>query len=157
MSDPLPPTPPPSPVPPDPYSSPVPPPPGVPPVAPAVSAIDQQWAIGLHLSGLLGLLGCSIPAINIIGPLVIWLLKRPASPHIDAVGKRVLNFQISYAIYMAACWIGFFLLSVILIGFLFLPLVGVVFVAWIVLTIIGAIKESNGEVYRFPFTIEFLK
>lgn len=144
MSDALPPTPP----PPEPL-------PPLPPEGPR--SADNQWAIGIHLSALLGVFGCSIPGINVIGPLVIWLLKRPESAHIDAVGKRVLNFQMSWAIYFLVGWAVVGLLWIVLIGILLLPVMLIGFVAWIVITIIGAIKESNGEPYRFPLTIEFLK
>lgn len=118
---------------------------------------EQQWAVGLHLSALLALLGCGIPALNVLGPLVIWLLKRPTSPRLDAVGKRVLNFQISYAIYAVASMFGFFVLGPILIGLIFGPVLLVIGIAWLVLTIMGAVKESNGEAFRFPLTIEFFK
>ena len=88
--------------------------------------------------------------MHIIVPLVIWLIKRADSPDVDAAGKEVLNFQISYTIYSviagALCWV--------LIGFLILP---VVLITWIVCMVMAAVKVSNGEPYRYPFTIRFLK
>lgn len=137
---------------------PLPPSEPVPPPAPDPRrSADNQWAIGIHLSGLLGIFGCSFPGVNVIGPLVIWLLKRPESAHIDAVGKRVLNFQISWAIYFLVGWTIVGVLWVVFIGILLAPFMGVGFLAWVVFTIMGAIKESNGEPFRFPLTIEFLK
>lgn len=87
--------------------------------------------------------------MHIIVPLAIWLIKRAESPEIDATGKEVLNFQISYSIYTA---IGI-LLCFVLIGFAILP---VVLVIWLVCMILAAIKTSKGEAYRYPFTIRFL-
>lgn len=109
---------------------------------------DRSWCIGLHLSGFaLFILPCYG---NLIAPLVIWLIKRAESPLIDATGKEVLNFQISYSIYLTLavilCWMC--------IGFLVLPVVGI---AWITLIIIAAIKTSNGEQYQYPYIIRFLK
>ncbi len=151
MSDPLPPEPPASVPPLPPAPAPVPPP------APGGSSSERQWCIAIHLSALLGVFGCSTPGINVLGPLVLWLIKRPESAALDATGKRVLNFQISFSIYFALLWISFFALSFVVVGFLALPALGVLAILWLVFTVIGAVKESNGEVYVFPMTIQFLK
>mgnify|MGYP000491644760 CR=1 FL=1 len=100
---------------------------------------------------LLSLAGFVVPFCGqIIGPLVLWLIKRAESPYLDAVGKEVVNFNISVTIYGA---IGF-LLCLVFIGVLLLPLLGI---AWLVLTIIGAIKASEGKIYRYPLTIRLIK
>jgi hypothetical protein len=88
--------------------------------------------------------------MHIIVPLAIWLIKRADSPEIDATGKEVLNFQISYSIYTA---VGI-LLCFVLIGFAILP---IVLVTWLVCMVLAAVKTGNGELYRYPFTIRFLK
>lgn len=111
---------------------------------------DRSWCIGLHLSGLLCIPPFGLALAHIIAPLVIWLIKRADSPVIDATGKEVLNFQISFTIYFAIagalCWL--------LIGFLILP---VFFVIWLACIIIAAIKTSNGGFYLYPMTIRFLR
>lgn len=110
---------------------------------------DRSWCIGLHLAGLSGLV-LPFALANIVAPLVIWLLKRAGSPAIDATGKEVLNFQISYTIYMAVagalCWV--------LIGLLILP---VVFFIWLLSIIVAAVKTSNGQPYAYPGVIRFLR
>ncbi|HEY5705460.1 MAG TPA: DUF4870 domain-containing protein [Terrimicrobiaceae bacterium] len=129
----------------------------VPPPLPASSAdaTERQWAIGIHLSALLGFVGPHL--LNVIAPLIIWLIKKQESAYLDSVGKRVLNFQISYSLYgfLAATLVS--LLWWLLIGLLFLPIYAVVAVAWLIFTIIGAVKESNGETYEFPFVIKFFQ
>ena len=113
-----------------------------------ISEQDRSWCIGLHLSGLSGIvLGFALA--HIIVPLVIWLVKRADSPQINATGKEVLNFQISYSIYLAVSG----LLCFVFIGLLLFP---ILFVAWVTLTIIAAVKTSNGEEYRYPGIIRFL-
>jgi uncharacterized protein len=116
-------------------------------------AAERQWATVIHLSALLGFAGPHL--FNILGPLIIWLIKKQDSPYLDAVGKRVLNFQISYSLYgfVAATLIG--LLWWLVIGLFLVPLYVIIAVAWLLFTIIGAIKESNGETYEFPFVIKF--
>lgn len=109
----------------------------------------RSWCIGLHLSGLSGLI-LSFALAHIVVPLVIWLVKKSDSPEIDATGKEVLNFQISFTIYSLIAGA----LCFVLIGFLILPILVVV---WLVCIVIAAVKTSNGEPYNYPFTIRFLK
>jgi uncharacterized Tic20 family protein len=112
------------------------------------SESTRSWCIGLHLSGLSGLI-LSFALAHIVVPLVIWLLKRADSPEIDLTGKEVLNFQISYTIYSLIAGV----LCFVLIGFVILP---IVLIVWLACIIIAAVKTSNGENYRYPFTIRFL-
>lgn len=85
----------------------------------------------------------------LLGPLIIWLIKRNESDFIDYHGREYLNFFISYTVYGV---IGF-LLIFILIGFLILPLLGLLAV---VFTIIGAVKAFDGVKYRIPFIFRIL-
>lgn len=119
-----------------------------------ITISERQWAIGLHLSALLGF---SAPLIfNIAGPLVIWFIKKPDSAYLDAVGKRVLNFQISYSLYaFIATSVGAGLGWTIIFGFIGVVLGSVIAIMWLVCTILGAIKESNGEAYVPPLVIKF--
>ena len=137
---------------------PPPPPQDAPPTSPPASGVDdteRQWALGVHLSALLGFAGPHL--LNVIGPLIIWLIKKQDSPYLDSVGKRVLNFQLSYSLYGFAAITLFGLLWWLVIGFIFLPIYAIVGVAWLILTIVGAVKESNGETYEFPYVIKFLQ
>lgn len=87
---------------------------------------------------------------TIIGPLIIWLVKREQSEFIDYHGKEYMNFFISFTIYSIVSGI----LVIILIGIILLPIVGI---AAFVLTIIAAVKAYNGEEYRIPLVIRFIK
>jgi uncharacterized protein len=94
----------------------------------------------MHVLGLVG--------FPIIGPLVIWLIKKDQSPYLDAQGREVLNFGVSMFIYSLVCM----MLVFVIIGFLLIPIFGI---AALVLSILGLIKASNGEVYRYPYIIRF--
>jgi uncharacterized protein len=133
----------------------------LPPVQPAgypASSSTRSWEVLCHLSSLVALLG--IPFGNVLGPLVIWLVKRDASPGVDAHGKESLNFHLSWSLYwvVATAVVGF--LCFLLIGFLLIPflIVGYIvgIVAMLALSIIASIKAGNGELYRYPLTIRFL-
>ena len=110
----------------------------------ALSADAKNWAVIAHLSAFVMLLG--IPAI--IGPVVAWALKKE-DPYVDYHGKEAVNFNLSFLIYTAVSAV----MILLLVGIILLP---AVLVTWFVLVIVAAVKASNGEYYRYPFTIRFL-
>lgn len=120
----------------------------IPPVSAALPSPEaRQWAMFAHLSALIGFI---IPFGSLIGPLVIWQIKKGEFPFVDDQGKEALNFQITVAIAVVVCIILMF----VLIGMLLLPLVGL---AALVFTIIGGIKANSGETYRYPFALRLIK
>ena len=109
---------------------------------------ERMWAMFCHLASLAGYVG--IPFANIIGPLIVWQIKKSESPLVDDQGKESLNFQISMTIYVL---VGLVSLC-IGIGIVVLPVLGIL---GLVFTIIAAIKANQGEMYRYPLTIRFIK
>ncbi|MBI1317376.1 MAG: DUF4870 domain-containing protein [Candidatus Hydrogenedens sp.] len=95
------------------------------------------------------LVGFVCPFGNIIGPLVVWLLKRDTSPFVDDQGKEALNFQLSLTIYSLVAA----LLVIVLVGLLLLP---ALLIAAVVLTIVAAIKANDGVAYRYPYIFRLL-
>jgi uncharacterized Tic20 family protein len=120
-----------------------------PPPAPttSTSAEIRTWCVLCHASALLGLFFHFFG--HLLGPLVVWLIKRDASPEIDANGRESLNFQLSMLIYDIVAGI----LCIVLIG---IPILIALWVLNTVFVIIASVKTSNGEFYRYPFTIRFL-
>ncbi len=108
---------------------------------------DSMLGVVCHL---LTFAGFVVPLGNILGPLVLWLIKRGSSPYLDAVGKETVNFNISWSIYLLVAG----LTMLVLIGFVLFPLVAL---AWLILAIMGAITASNGKFHRYPLTIRFIK
>ncbi|PAV30497.1 hypothetical protein CIL05_05175 [Virgibacillus profundi] len=86
----------------------------------------------------------------VLGPLVIWLLKREESEFVDYHGKEYFNFIVSYIIYGIISSI----LIILLVGILMLIVLSIMTV---VFTIIAAVKSYQGERYRFPLVIHFIK
>jgi uncharacterized protein len=107
----------------------------------------RQWGMFIHLSILAGYL---IPIAGFIVPFVMWQMKKYEHPLIDAHGKNVINWLLSFLLYAFICWI----LALILIGFLFLWILGILNV---IFAIVGGLKANNGEVWAYPFTIRFLR
>jgi uncharacterized Tic20 family protein len=124
-----------------------PPPLTPPPIAPASSNV-RMWCVLCHASALSGIFLHTFGYI--LGPLIVWLMKRGESPEIDAHGKESLNFQLSMLIYNAIAAI----LIVVLIGF---ALLIVLYVLNIVFVIVASLQAGDGKLYRYPLTIRFLK
>lgn len=100
-----------------------------------------------HLSALFGLV---VPLGSVIGPLVMWLIKKDTMPFVNDQGKEALNFNITMLIAAIVCWILVF----ILVGFLLLPIL-VIF--WLVFVVIATIKANEGVLYRYPFALRLVK
>ena len=107
----------------------------------------KNWAVICHLAALLGV---PLPLVgHVVGPLVVWMLKKDEHPFIDDQGKESVNFQISMAIYMLVSA----LLICVVIGIVLLP---VLWIANVIFVIVAAVRASSGEAYRYPLTIRLI-
>lgn len=127
-------------------------PPAAPPspsaLPPAPGKDEKLYAMLCHLAGLGGYV---IPAFGgVIGPLIVWLIKKDEYPLVDDQGKESLNFQITmtiaFVVSAALCFlcVGYFLLAAAAI-------------ADLVFVIIASVKANEGVKYRYPLTIRFIK
>ncbi|MBE7559948.1 DUF4870 domain-containing protein [bacterium] len=99
-----------------------------------------------HLSALSGYL---IPFGWIIGPLVVWLIKKDEYPLVDDQGREALNFNITILIaHIVAGILWLFCIGIIV--------TGIVVVAHVVFLVIAAMKANQGQRYRYPFILRFL-
>ena len=123
----------------------------------------RAWAAVCHLSALLMLIG--VPFGNILGPLIIWLIKRNEYVFVNDQGKSALNFQITLTLCIFALVSSIFLLSVadrnlggtgILTISIFLIVLGAGIMG-IICTVIAAMKSIEGIYYRYPLAFEFIK
>ncbi|MBA4133386.1 MAG: hypothetical protein C0525_01550 [Flavobacterium sp.] len=136
---------------------------------------EKTTAALLHVSAFAKYL---IPFAGIVVPLIIWQTKKHQSEYVDANGKSVINFHLSILVYsiVLAIILGiFFLNSIIQLvqienagGEVFpVELVSTVIIgaivlgAWtmteFILIILGSVKANEGTVYKYPFTINFIK
>ncbi len=114
---------------------------------PALSQDERNMGIAVQVSSFAGYI---IPFGSILGPFIVWLMKRDEMPFVDECGRNCINFKISLMIYMMISAV----LMLVGIGFL---LIGVLAIVDIVFTIIAAMKASEGVSYKYPMTIKFLK
>lgn len=119
----------------------------IPPSAGSPSADEKTWGMIAHLAWLAGFV---IPFGNVLGPLVVWLVKKETMPFVADQGREALNFQITVLI---AALISCVLMFVV-IGFFLLLVIGI---GSLVLSIIAAMKAQNGEAYRYPVALRLIK
>ena len=126
-----------------------------------------------------------IPLGNFIGPIILWVINKDKSEFIDSHGKQAINFQMSvflYAIIIGTLSVPFFIFNIFN-GFDFLDFNGfgnfhinigkpspllyiggglgvlavIGFIIELVLIIVASLKARDGEFYKYPLTINFLK
>lgn len=126
-----------------------------------------------------------IPLGNFIGPLILWIANKDKSEFIDAHGKQAINFQISillYAIILGMITIPFFIFNLFN-GLDFIDIntfnsihlsltkpspllyitggLGFIAVTGFILELVFIVKASlaakDGDYYKYPLTINFLK
>lgn len=109
---------------------------------------ERTWGLIAHLSALAGLLAPF--AGNVLGPLVVWLVKREQSAFVEVEARESLNFNITVFIGYLICVPLAFVFIGILMGF-------ALFLYWLVMTIVAAVKAGEGVPYRYPFAIRLVK
>jgi uncharacterized Tic20 family protein len=112
-----------------------------------VPSPERQWGMFAHLSTFSACVG--IPFGNIVGPLIMFLIKKDEYPFGADQAKEALNFNISCTLYglisIALCFV--------IIGFVLLPILGIF---WLVATIIASVRSNEGVSYRYPLCIRFV-
>jgi uncharacterized Tic20 family protein len=109
---------------------------------------ERMWGMFCHLAALAGFTG--IPFANVIGPLVVWLIKKEDYAFVRSQGTEALNFQISIAIYAIICFalfcigIGPFLLAAVMLFDL-------------IMIVIASVESNKGTDYRYPLSIRLIK
>ncbi len=141
---------------------------------------ENTNAFLIHISAFAGFM---FPFGNIITPLIAWQTLKDRSLFLDEQGKEAVNFNISYTLYvflLSILFIPFAIGSIFsnhnhhlnwnnfnfnfdlnshnLFGFVGLgSITGIIYIIGIALVIIASVKARDGENYKYPFTIKFIK
>jgi len=108
---------------------------------------QRTWAMLCHLSALAGFI---VPMGSVIGPLIVWLIKKEDMPLVAEHGRKALNFQITMLVAYIVC----FILMIVAVGAILLPIVAIFS---FVMVVIGAIKTNDGKPFSYPFSINLIK
>jgi uncharacterized Tic20 family protein len=106
----------------------------------SISNDDKNIAVISHLGG---------TVFSVFPSLIIWWLKKDDSAFIGEQAREALNFQITILMVSFISSV----LMIILVGFL---LLGVIWLANVILCILAAIAASKGEHYRYPFSLRLI-
>jgi hypothetical protein len=131
------------------------PPPGASVPLPPDEARARTWNMFCHLSALTGFIG--VPLGNVLGPLLVWQIQKHDIPSVEIHGKAALNFQLTVLLAILVSVAAGLLLSFFCIGYLLFPLAGVVGLCGLIFPIIAGIKANDGQEYKYPCSIEFVK
>lgn len=119
----------------------------------------RKWSMLCHLSALAGMF---FTFGNLIGPFLVWQIKKNELPEIDAHGKESLNFQLNVTI--ISLILSVFLFGTLGIGALMgspfsmiggsflgvgFALFAIRLISW-VLVIVAGLRANNGEFFRYP-------
>lgn len=116
-----------------------------------LSSETRNWAMAAHLSAFLG----AWVFLAFAGPLVVWLLRRDDDPFVAEHAREALNFNLNLLLWLTAAIV--FVVATIGFGVLVVVPIGLVIgLTWLILTVVAAVKASNGERYRYPLTIRFV-
>lgn len=111
------------------------------------SSEERTWSILVHAAAFAGAV---VPFGSILGPYLVWVIKKPESAEVDRHGKASMNFQISMLIYLV---VGLLLLR-LPIGWVLLVALGIF---WFVMVLVATIRVANGRNAKYVFSIQFLK
>lgn len=116
------------------------------------SADSRRMAVISHLGGLAPLVG--VPGFVI--PLVVWLMEREKDPHVERHAREALNFQITVGIATCVLVALIATLWIVAVGLLFIPVLGLLWLARLILSIIGAVRANEDRFYAYPLTLRLV-
>jgi len=139
---------------------------------------EKNTSFLIHISAFLSFV---FPFGSILGPLIMWSVNKEKSDYLDKNGQQVVNFNLSYTLYLFVLGIASFPFAFgsffnylrhiddfehfnfhfdfnNLFGFLSLvSIISILSIIKFALVIVAAIKASRGEIYEYPLTIKFVK
>jgi uncharacterized protein len=129
--------------------------PAAPAVQPMLESEARTWAMFAHVIAAIAAL-MSAGTVAFVAPLIIWLVYKDRSALVAHHGKQNLNLQITALVVgFAAVALGIVTLGIGL--FVTLPLWGLYVLYVIIISFVAGVKASNGEYYRIPLSITFVK
>ena len=126
---------------------------GQPPYGVARTSSDERtWSVLAHLSAPIAAL-LSLGWLSLVGPLIVWALKKDTSPTVRRAAAGAFNFNLSFWLLYVVAWVMVFTVILLPVG---VVLLAVLFVVALWCHVKGAIRASRGEAYDYPFQIRIL-
>ena len=109
---------------------------------------DKKWGMITHLAAFSAIL---LPIGLVLGPLIVWFLKRDDSRFLYKQGRNAINFQLTI---LSISFV------IVIFSTLFRPLVIIavlVGISGLVFAGIAAMKAKQHISYQYPFSIKLIK
>ena len=115
---------------------------------------ERTWSALAHLSVFLNLF------TGFLGPVaagIIWLVYRDRSPQVAFQALQSAAYQVAWIVLLGAGWALTGLLTLILIGFLLIPVMAIATVVPFVHMAYAAYRVSKGDDYRYPIVADLIQ
>ena len=115
---------------------------------------ERTWSALSHLSVFLNLF------TGFLGPVaaaVIWLVYRDKSPTVAFQALQSAAYQVAWIVLLGAGWALTGLLTLVLIGFLLIPVMAIATVVPFVHMAYAAYRVSKGDDYRYAFVADLIQ
>ena len=116
------------------------------------SADDKTIAVLAHLSPIIALV-LSAGWLSFLGPLIAWLIWRDRGGLVRTAAATSFNFNITIWLAMVIGWICVFTIILIPVALILFFVPGIL---QVIFSILGAMKASRGEAFRYPFQVPIL-
>jgi uncharacterized Tic20 family protein len=124
----------------------VPPPPPPPGQQPMPADQERLWAMLAHLLSFVA----AYLFLGFVAPLIVLLVFGPRSAYVRSHAVESLNFNLTWLLY----GIVGVILAFLLIG---IPILIALGIAYLILVVIASVRANNGEFFRYPLTIRFIR
>jgi len=115
---------------------------------------ERTWSVLAHLSMFLNLV------TGFLGPvaaLVVWLVFRDRSRRVAFNALQSMWYQVAWVVILAVGWTVTGLLTIVLIGFLLIPVMALVSIVPFVHAAYAAYRVSRDGEYRYPFIADMIE
>lgn len=113
---------------------------------------DRTLAVLAHLSAIIALV-ISAGWLSWLGPLIVYLVFRNRGPLVRTASATSFNFNITIWIAVVIGWICAFTVVLLPLAFILWLVPGIL---QVIFSILGAVRASRGEQFRYPFQIPIL-
>ncbi|MEW6638304.1 MAG: DUF4870 domain-containing protein [Actinomycetota bacterium] len=115
---------------------------------------ERTWSVLAHLSMFLNLV------TGFLGPvaaLIVWLVFRDRSQKVAFNALQSMWYQIAWVVILGVGWTVTGLLTLVLIGFLLIPVMVLVSIVPFVHAAYAAYRVSRDGEYRYPFIADMIE
>lgn len=127
------------------------------PIQPASAAApasgdEKTLAVLAHLSPIIALV-LSAGWLSFLGPLIVWLVWRERGPLVRTAAATSFNFNVTIWVAFVVAWICVITIVLIPVAIILFLVPGIL---QVIFSIMGALRASRGEAFRYPFQVPIL-